>query len=177
MTTATTTPAALASAPAAAARHRKSRGGPGGPDLGQHTSREAQRRAAMVLEVLAGARTPTEAAQALGVLPPRYYQLESQALRGLVLALEPIPPGRAPSIMAEVAALRRDKTRLEREVLRQQTLVRAAQRSLGLSAPAPPRKTAKKTRVRRQARALHAAGRLHEQAAEAAPALTPAGEG
>ena len=177
MTTASVAPPTPAQAPATAARTRKSHSGPGGQALGKDASREAQRRAAIVLEVLAGARTPTEAAQALAILVPRYYQLESQALRGLVLALEPIPPGRAPSIMAEVAALRRDKARLEREVLRQQALVRAAQRSLGLSAPPPPRKTAKKTRVRRQARALHAASRLQEQAVEPAPAAAPVREG
>jgi hypothetical protein len=175
MTSTSAAPAA-AGTPKAAPPVRKAHSGPGGQDLGKNSSREAQRRAAVVLEVLAGARTPNEAAQALAVLPPRYYQLESQALRGLLLALEPIPPGQAPSIMAELAALRRDKARLEREVLRQQALVRAGQRTIGLSAPPPPRKTDKKTRVRRKARALHAAARLQEQTVEPAPAAGPARE-
>jgi hypothetical protein len=36
-------------------------------------SREAQRFAAAILEVLAGIRTPTDAAAVLGVSVPRYY--------------------------------------------------------------------------------------------------------
>jgi len=54
---------------------RKKRG-TGGPDLGQDTSATAKRLAAAILEVLAGARTPTEAAQTLELSLPRYYQLE-----------------------------------------------------------------------------------------------------
>ena len=59
---------------------------PGGADLGKDQSREAKQLAAAILEVLAGARTPTEAALALNLSVPRYYQLETQALRGLVHA-------------------------------------------------------------------------------------------
>ena len=40
--------------------------------------------AVVILEVLAGRRTPAEAAALLGVGPPRYYQLETRALQGLV---------------------------------------------------------------------------------------------
>src|SRR5262245_6994852 len=47
---------------------------------------EARRLAAVILEVLAGGRTPTEAAQSLGISPPRYYALEQRALTGLVSA-------------------------------------------------------------------------------------------
>lgn len=43
---------------------------------------DARRRAAAVLEVLAGARTPTQAAEALGVSLPRYYLLEQRAIGG-----------------------------------------------------------------------------------------------
>jgi hypothetical protein len=43
---------------------------------------DARRRAAAVLEVLAGARTPTQAAEALGVSLPRYYLLEPAGDRG-----------------------------------------------------------------------------------------------
>ena len=42
-------------------------------NLGEGASAEAKRVAAAILEVLAGARTPTEAAQALGLSLPRYY--------------------------------------------------------------------------------------------------------
>src|SRR5207237_1267514 len=74
-------------------RGRPPSSGPGGAELGKEASRQARRLAAMVLEVLAGARTPTEAAQALELCVPRYYQLESRALRGLLAACEPAPPG------------------------------------------------------------------------------------
>jgi len=52
----------------------------------------------------AGARTPTEAAQALGLSLPRYYLLEERALQGMLVACEPRsmsrgPSGRAPSAL------------------------------------------------------------------------------
>jgi hypothetical protein len=136
--------------------------GPGGGDLVKEASRDARRVAAMVLEVLAGARTPTEAAQALELSVPRYYQLETRALHGLLAACEPGRKGRVPSLAQELALAQRDKERLQREVLRQQALVRAAQRTVGLPPPALPKKASKnKTRRRRLARALHLADRLH----------------
>jgi hypothetical protein len=71
----------------------------GGVTLGQEHSREAQRWAAVILEVLAGVRTPAQAAEALSVSLPRYYQLETRALRGLVASCEARPkgPGRTTS--------------------------------------------------------------------------------
>src|SRR5438477_8881944 len=68
----------------------------GGAQLLQDKSREARRLAAAILEVLAGARTPTEAATSLGLSVPRYYQVESRALEGLLAACAPRPKGRAP---------------------------------------------------------------------------------
>src|SRR5436190_1278627 len=50
--------------------------------------RVASQVAACVLEVLAGVRTPAEAAGELGVSLPRYYQLEQRALQGLVQGCE-----------------------------------------------------------------------------------------
>src|SRR5438874_9922517 len=101
----------------------------GGAGLGQDADRAGRRVAAAVLEVLAGARTPTEAATALAVSVPRYYQLESQALQGLLAACRPRPKGRVQSPDKELVALRRDQQRLQREVSRQQALLRAAQRT------------------------------------------------
>ena len=49
-------------------------------------SRGAKQLAAVVLDVLAGSRTPPQAAETLGVSLPRYYQLEAGALGGLVAA-------------------------------------------------------------------------------------------
>jgi hypothetical protein len=140
---------------------RPQRSGPGGSDVGQDASRAARRVAAMVLEVLAGARTPTEAAQALELSVPRYYQLETRAVRGLVAACELAPTGRVPSLARELALVQRDKERLQREVLRQQALVRAAQRTMGLAPPPLPKNSKSKTRRRRSPRALNLAARLH----------------
>src|SRR5580765_9107296 len=76
-------------------------------DLGEGASAEAKRLAAAILEVLAGARTPTEAATALGLSVPRYYQVEAQALRGLLQACEPRPQGRGRAPDSGLATLRR----------------------------------------------------------------------
>ena len=57
-----------------------------------------RRLAAVILDVLAGSRTPPQAAEALGVSLPRYYQLEARALGGLVAACESRPRGRQPEV-------------------------------------------------------------------------------
>ncbi|MBI3683728.1 MAG: hypothetical protein HY235_25420 [Acidobacteria bacterium] len=136
----------------------------GGADLGKDRGVEAKRLAAAILEVLAGARTPTEAATALGLSVPRYYQLEAQALRGLLEACEPKPRGRVRSIKTEVETLSKENQRLQRELTRHQALARAAQRTVGLAPPAPVvNKAGKKPRKRRVARALSVAERLKEE--------------
>jgi hypothetical protein len=136
----------------------------GGADLGQDRGMEAKRLAAAILEVLAGARTPTEAATALGLSVPRYYQVETQALRGLLQACEPKPRGRVRLVKSEVETLHRENQRLQRELTRHQALARAAQRAVGLSPPAPVvNKTGKKPRKRRVARALSVAERLKQE--------------
>ena len=134
---------------------------PGGAALGQEHSREVQRLAAAILEVLAGARTPAQAASALNVSVPRYYQVEARALRGLVAACAPQSRGPGHNAEREVEKLRRQQERLERELTRQQTLVRLAQRSIGLAPPPAPAKDGSKKRRRRPtARALQAAAHL-----------------
>jgi hypothetical protein len=136
-------------------------------------SREAKQRAAAILEVLAGSRTPTEAAQALAVSLPRYYFLEARALQGLLAACESAPRGPAPDERRAQAALRAECERWKRECARQQALVRAAQRTIGLVAPAPPVKAGRKRKPRQPvARALQAAARLQAEAAGAAEAST-----
>jgi hypothetical protein len=125
------------------------------------SSREAKRLAAAILEVLAGLRTPAQAASLVNVSLPRYYQLETRAVAGLVQACEPQPKGRRRGPMSELAALTKENERLRRDLGRQQSLVRLAQRSVGLSPPPPP---VKGRRRRKTARALVAAGRLREAA-------------
>jgi hypothetical protein len=101
-------------------------------------SRDAQRFAAAILEVLAGARTPTEAAAALSLSVPRYYLWEQRALEGLVRACEPRPVGKAAAERHRVALLEKEVVRLRQDCARQQALVRASQRTIGLAASAPP---------------------------------------
>jgi hypothetical protein len=93
--------------------------------------------AALILEVLAGVRTPTEAASALSVTANRYYQLEDRALEGLVAACEPRPRGPGVSQDKEIRRLKRQVKGLQDDVNRHQALARAAQRAVGLSPPAP----------------------------------------
>lgn len=152
---------------------RRAQRATGGVSLGRESSAEAKRIAAAILEALAGERTPAQAAQAVGVSLPRYYQLEAAGLRGLLAACEAKPRGRQPNLEAELAALRRQNERLQRDVSRQQSLVRLTQKAAGLAAPAPPAKEAgKKTRKRKPvARALTVAERL--RADEACPEIAP----
>src|SRR5262245_28240101 len=83
-------------------------------------SPEARRLAAVILEVLAGLRGPTEAAQAAGVSVPRYYAAEARALQGLLRGCEPGAPGRQPGGTAELHKARQECQRLQRQCDRQQ---------------------------------------------------------
>jgi hypothetical protein len=164
------------------AKRGRPKGAPGRPhDLGEGASTEAKRVAAVILEVLAGARTPTQAAQTLGVSLPRYYVLEVRALQGMLVACEPRSLGRGPSPESALAALRRECDQLRRECGRQQALVRAAQRTIGLAPPTPvpqrPEPGKKRRRRRPTARALRVAARLQtSDGMPAAPeAAAPAG--
>jgi hypothetical protein len=126
-------------------------------------SRDARRLAAAILEVLGGARLPSDAAGALGISLPRYYLLETRALNGLVEACEPKPLGRVRSPESELAAVQNDLERLKRENARLSALVRVAQRTIGLAAPPPPKPSAdgKKKRKRKPTvRALRAVKHL-----------------
>jgi hypothetical protein len=141
----------------------------GGVTLGRDASAGAKRLAAAILEVLAGLRTPQQAAEAVGLSLVRYYQVEAGGLRGLLAACEPKPRGRQANPLAELAVLQRQNERLQRDVARQQSLVRLAQRAVGLSAPVPKAaKAGAKRRPRKPvARALTVAARLRAEAAGA----------
>jgi hypothetical protein len=169
-----TPPAPAAPAP----KKSRRRGTAGGARLGQGASREAQRLAAAILEVLAGGRSPAQAAQALGVSLPRYFQVESRAVQGLIAACESRPRGPGRNLDKELAACRRQQERLQRELQRQQTLVRLAQRTIGLAPPPAadkPPGPGKKRKRRPAVRALRAAQHLQEPSpAEAAPGTAEA---
>ena len=165
MTTATITPkaAARAARPRATPKPfglKLQRGGP-----------QAERIAAAVLEVLAGARLPSDAATALGCSLPRYYALESRALSGLIAACEPRPPGKRRSPDGELNSLRKECDKLRRESARYQALVRLARRTVGLSPPPPSAKPGSgKCRKRRPTvRALRAVALLKETPSSGEP--------
>jgi hypothetical protein len=146
---------------------------------------ELRCQAAAILEVLAGVRTPTDAATGLKLSLPAYYKLEARAVRGLILACR--PPGRGPQPAPDVEAsrLRRQCQRLQQELQRYQALARSAQRAAGL--PAPPAPSAKDARGRRKrkptVRALRALAALREapeavpSAAAPPPAASPVVQG
>jgi hypothetical protein len=141
-------PSASAANPASAPQSARRRGRPPRCATAPQAapSLEAKRRAAAILEVLAGTRRPSEAAAALGVTVPRYYFLEERALRGLVAACEPHKTS-VPSLETRLAQLEKELARSQNECVRQQALVRVAQRTIGLAAPPtaksiPPGKTA-----------------------------------
>jgi len=150
---------------------RRMRRSPGGVTLGHEFGRDTRRQAAAILEVLAGVRTPTEAAKTLGMSLPRYYQVESRALRGLVAACAPRPKGRQQSVESAIAAQKREIERWRREAMRQQALARAAQRAVGLAPPAPTvtAKATGKRKRRRVARALTVAATLRREDAAPSP--------
>jgi hypothetical protein len=105
-------------------------------------SDSAKLKTALILEVLAGLRGTTEAGEAMGVSGNRYYQLEARALEGMINALEPRPRGRRQGPEDEIRRLETEQQRLKREVIRLQSLVRVAQRSLGITMTAKPKKKA-----------------------------------
>ncbi|HZN93336.1 MAG TPA: hypothetical protein VFB81_11565 [Myxococcales bacterium] len=135
----------------------------------------AKRSAAVILEVLAGLRTPADGSQALGITSMRYYVLERRALEGMVQALAPRPKGKRRRPEDALAEVNREKVRLEREVGRLQALVRAAQRTMKL--PPPPSRERKKGEARRprrpQVRAEKTIALLRAQAPDAAPSPGP----
>ena len=136
----------------------------------QPGSGQANKLAAVVLDVLAGVRLPADAAQQAGISLPSYYHLEQRVLDAIVRACEPRPRGQVRSPQRQVEQLQQQLHRLQQECARQQALVRAAHRTIGLTPPTPkpvakPADSAQRKRVRRPTvRALKAARLLREAA-------------
>jgi hypothetical protein len=131
-------------------------------------SREAMRSAAVILEVLAGTASPSEAAQALGISTPRYFVLESRAIAALVAGCEPRPRGYVKTAEKELEALRKQQTKLKSDCARYQALARVARRTAGVTLPTKQTKgRVRKPVVRalRLAKGLKAGGK-HQQTNE-----------
>ena len=144
-------------------------------------STAARRGAAAILEVWAGVRTPQQAASALGLSLPRYYQIEQRAVTAVVTSCEPQPRGPGPNLERQIRALERQLATSRRDAARLQTLLRTSQRTLGLAAPPAPAAAGKGSKRRPKkptARALKYAAALHKNSssAETPEGLEPAGE-
>jgi hypothetical protein len=123
----------------------------------------ARRMAAAILENWAGVRTPLQAASALSVSLPRYYQLEQRAVGAIVASCEPRPRGPGPNHERQIRSLERQLVTSRRDCARLEALLRTSQRTIGLPSPEPPASVpaGKKRRPRRPtARALKLARAL-----------------
>ncbi len=162
--------------PSVRAGHKKRLQGPRMPD----GSRESKRLAAAILEVLGGVRMPSDAAKALCISLPRYYQLETRAMAGFMEGCEPRPIGRVRSAKSELASSQKEVQKLRQECARYSALVRIAQRNMGLSAPQPPKPnvkgSGKKYRKKATVRALKAAQLLVQSETSGEAEAVPAGE-
>jgi hypothetical protein len=136
----------------------------------------ARRLAALLLEAWSGVRNPQSAGEAMGVTVTRFYQLEARALQMLVSAMEPRSRGRQPTAEGELAKVRVEKQRLQRDVERYQSLYRTAQRSLGVvvAKVVEPTKNAKQDGKRRRRPRQQARG---QAVAKVLASVTPPGGG
>lgn len=136
----------------------------------------SRKQAAAVLEVLAGLRTPQQAATALGLSLPAYFHTETRALRGLILACCTQAPGRQPTLAPQLRQAQAKIAELQRQVGRYQALLRTAQRHVGL-APAAEAKSDPGTRRKAKkpsVRAIRAIQALNQVAVVPAPGAPPA---
>ena len=135
---------------------------------------EGRRRAAAVLEVLGGAKSPAEAAEALGITLATYYVLEGRALEGLIASCEPRGRGRAAAPGKTLLSLRHENDRLRQDLSRTQALARAVQRAAGMPAEGTDKENSpvRRSRRRPKARALRAA-RLLEGSTPDPPSPNP----
>jgi hypothetical protein len=109
----------------------------------------ARKVVAAILEALSGEIGTSEAAALLGISLSRYYQLETRALQGMLTAMEPRKRGKQKTPQGEIRALKAQKREVEQELRRHQSLLRAANRSLGLAAKGR-KKASSKGRARKR---------------------------
>ena len=137
---------------------------------GSTVSPEGKRRAAVLFEVLAGVRTPQQAAEVLGLSLAGFYQMEERATLQTQLGCEVRPRGRQANGEAKSAALAKEVERLKQEVARYQSLLRLTQRTVGVPPAAPAAKAGAKRKRKPMVRAMRRAERLRAEAGEPAGA-------
>ena len=144
----------------------------------QQVDLRARRQAAIVLEVLAGLRTPQQAAAGLAISLPTYFNLETRALRGLVGACTFGSVGRQRSLAPQLRETQMKLALQEQQLQRYQALLRSAQRGIGLPpvSSSAPRAGGKGRHKKPAVRALRAIAALQQpdRAVPAIPAATGA---
>ena len=138
----------------------------GGPPV----SPEGKRRAVVLFEVLAGVRTPQQAAEVLGLSLPGFYQMEERATLQVQLGYEVRPRGRQANGESKAAALAKEVERLKQDVARYQALLRLTQRTVGVPPAAPAAKAGAKRKRKPMVRAMRRAERLRAEADQSAGA-------
>jgi len=128
---------------------------------------DARKKAALILEVLAGVKRPSDASQVLGATLQAYYAWEAKALQAFVKALE--PHGRGPRRRPDtvIAELAREKKRLEQELARKGSFIRMAERAMGfgpLGRPKPDLQKNGRRKRRPDVRAVRAVALLRKPA-------------
>jgi hypothetical protein len=149
-------------------------------------SAEAKRKAAIILEALAGLRTIQSASTELEIALPRYYVLETRMLQAMVNGLEPRLRGRKRNIETELKQLSAENENLLRGIQRLQALYRATQRAVGIKEGDRTKKAKGKTTKTRRAnvesrghrvsKALRDAPSASTDAADTLPAQTQGGQ-
>jgi hypothetical protein len=134
---------------------------------------QGRRQSAAVLEVLAGLRTPQQAAQALSLSLPTYFNLETRALRGLVFACCAQPPGRQKTLVPQLRQAQAKVADLQRQVGRYQALLRTARQGVGLApaAEVKPLPGSKRKVKKPSVRAIRAIKALNQADAASAPVV------
>ena len=135
-------------------------------------SDEAKRKAAVFLEAITGLRTTQSAADELGIALVRYYVLETRMLQAMIDALEPKARGRKRSFEADLAQLKDENARLQRDAMRFQALYRMTQRAVGVKEDKPARKAKGKKKTRRARRQSRGERILKELRPEGSPAAS-----
>ena len=132
-------------------------------------SADAKRKAAIILEALAGLRTIQSASTELEIALPRYYVLETRMLQAMINALEPRARGRKRNVDAELKQLAAENEKLVRGIQRLQALYRATQRAVGIKETDGSKKAKGKTSRLRSANVEGRGHRVSKALREAAP--------
>jgi hypothetical protein len=122
-------------------------------------SPEAARRAAVLLDAIAGRCTVAEACMTLGIGEARYHQLRQRVLAAVALACEPGQPGRPAKAPPDPAAIRLAALEADNDALRFEVEAARVRELLALTMPerllavTPPPPAGEKKGARRRGRA------------------------